>query len=232
MARHAKTKFVLVERALRGALREIATNRCQPRITPMPPRSRGLRHCCPAVSFQRSELHRVPHRSALHQADLRNLPQHAELEGASQLRSHVHEVCARRRTSKRDRLHRLSQTRRHCAAYCAARVKVSADFSHTPKQCFECHDDIHGGQFMTPGKRARIAPVATQLQNGAPLRSITIRPDYPLDGAHSMVRCAQCHTQQKEIDGRVVRMYRGTPKNCEGCHAANSPELNGKKSAP
>ena len=55
------------------------------------------------------------------------------------------------------------------------------------------------------------------------------KTDYPLDGAHSMVRCAQCHMQQKEIDGRVIRIYRGTPKNCEGCHASNSPELNGKK---
>ncbi|MGA7412361.1 MAG: cytochrome c3 family protein [Bryobacteraceae bacterium] len=109
-----------------------------------------------------------------------------------------------------------------------ARVKISADFSHTPKQCFECHDDIHGGQFMTPGKEQD----CSSCHSVTKWNSATFDHDktsYPLDGAHSKVGCAQCHMQQKEIDGRVVRMYGDARTRCEGCH---KPELNGKKSAP
>jgi hypothetical protein len=116
------------------------------------------------------------------------------------------------------------------ATSAGARAKTTADFSHTPKQCFECHEDIHGGQFMVPGSEKDCSSCHTisKWSAGAFDHSKT---DFPLDGAHSMVRCAQCHTQQKEIDGRVVRLYRGTAKNCEGCHSSNSPALNGKQSA-
>ena len=107
----------------------------------------------------------------------------------------------------------------------------TADFSHTPKRCFECHEDIHGGQFMAPGKEQDCSSChsVSKWNSGTFDHNKT---DYPLDGAHSKVGCAQCHTQQKEIDGRVVRMYSGAPRNCEGCHSSKSPELNGKKSAP
>ncbi len=113
----------------------------------------------------------------------------------------------------------------------SVRVKTSADFSHTPRQCFECHEDIHGGQFMAPG-REKDCSSCHSISKWSAGSFDHSKTDYPLDGAHSMVRCAQCHTQQKEIDGRTVRLYHGTPKDCEGCHSSSSPELNGKKRAP
>jgi hypothetical protein len=116
------------------------------------------------------------------------------------------------------------------ATSAAKNIKTTADFSHTPKQCFECHEDIHGGQFMEPGseKDCSSCHSISKWSSGTFDHNKT---SFPLDGAHSMVRCAQCHQKQKEIDGRVVNIYRGTPKNCEGCHSATSPELNGKKGA-
>ncbi len=112
----------------------------------------------------------------------------------------------------------------------ARSAKGTVDFSHTPKQCFECHEDIHGGQFMTPGSEKDCSSCHSISKWGAASFDHS-KTEYRLDGAHRLVRCAQCHAQQKEIDGRVVRIYRGAPKNCEGCHAANSPALNGKKNA-
>jgi hypothetical protein len=116
------------------------------------------------------------------------------------------------------------------AAATATAGKATADFSHTPKQCFECHEDIHGGQFMAPGKEKDCSSCHTISKWSAGSFDHN-KTDYPLDGAHSRVRCVQCHTQQKELDARVIRLYRGTPKKCDECHGANNLAPNGTKRA-
>jgi Cytochrome c7 and related cytochrome c len=104
---------------------------------------------------------------------------------------------------------------------------VSADFSRTPKQCFECHEDVHGGQFMAPGKEQDCS-TCHSVNNFSSGTFDHNKTTYPLEGAHSKVGCAQCHKQQAEIDGHTVRIYRGAPRNCEGCHSSKMPDLNGK----
>jgi hypothetical protein len=98
--------------------------------------------------------------------------------------------------------------------------KVAADFSHTPRQCFECHEDVHGGQFMSAGKEKDCSTchTITQWRSGSFDHSKTA---FPLDGAHQQVACAQCHTRQIEADGKTIRLYRGTPKGCSNCHGEN-----------
>ncbi len=93
----------------------------------------------------------------------------------------------------------------------------TADFSRTPKLCHECHEDIHGGQFMQPGEEKECASChAISTWGAASFDHDKTR--FPLDGAHEKVRCAQCHTQTMELNGRQARLYRGAPLECAGCH--------------
>jgi hypothetical protein len=100
-----------------------------------------------------------------------------------------------------------------------AKVRPTADFFRTPRQCFECHEDIHGGQFMSSGseKDCSSCHSITKWNAGSFDHSKT---SFPLDGAHDKVRCARCHRDQMEREGRQIRLYRGTPTQCSGCHAA------------
>jgi hypothetical protein len=96
-------------------------------------------------------------------------------------------------------------------------AKGAPDFSKTPKQCFECHEDVHGGQFMSGGRQedCKACHTISKWNSGAFDHNST---SYPLDGFHVRVRCAQCHNQQKEMDGKTIRIYRGAPTDCAKCH--------------
>ncbi|MBZ5636707.1 MAG: hypothetical protein LAO55_26575 [Acidobacteriia bacterium] len=100
-----------------------------------------------------------------------------------------------------------------------AKTKPTPDFFHTPTRCSECHEDVHGGQFQTTGadKECSTCHTISKWDAGAFDHNKT---SYPLDGAHAKVRCAQCHTQQLVVDGRQIRVYRGTPTQCTSCHGA------------
>ena len=99
--------------------------------------------------------------------------------------------------------------------------KRTVDFAATAKQCFECHEDIHGGQFMAPGKEQDCSACHSISKWGSAEFDHS-KTFYPLEGAHTQVRCAQCHTDTQEINGRVTRLYHGTPSTCTACHAANT----------
>ncbi len=102
--------------------------------------------------------------------------------------------------------------------------KPTVDFAVTPTQCYECHDDIHGGQFMTPGKEKDCSSCHSISKWGSAEFDHS-KTSYPLEGAHTQVRCAQCHTENKEINGRVTRVYSGTPTDCAACHSTAVPSL-------
>jgi transposase-like protein len=44
------------------------------------------------------------------------------------------------------------------------------------------------------------------------------RTGFSLAGAHQRVPCADCHKTRKEMNGRMVVLYRPTPKDCVSCH--------------
>ena len=50
---------------------------------------------------------------------------------------------------------------------------------------------------------------------------------FHLAGAHRNVRCAQCHLGTKETAGRMVVMYKPTPRACIACHG--TVETGGKQ---
>jgi hypothetical protein len=98
-------------------------------------------------------------------------------------------------------------------------AKAAPKLSATPGQCFECHaaKDIHAGEFRT----------------GMPLEDCSLCHDtarwngeafdhgkakFALDRVHRNVPCANCHKDQREVAGKTIRRYRGTPVECIKCH--------------
>jgi hypothetical protein len=93
-------------------------------------------------------------------------------------------------------------------------------FSETSSQCLRCHieKDPHGGQFNSPGGRQEDCSschVSAGWNAGGFNHE---RARFTLDVAHRKVTCAKCHKEQKNAEGKMIRMYRDTPTDCLKCH--------------
>jgi len=92
------------------------------------------------------------------------------------------------------------------------------DFRVAPKQCENCHEDIHGAQFARAGG---VTPCA-ECHNSARWRPSLFdhekRTTFPLQGAHRNVRCAACHKNTQLVQGKTVLFYKPTPRACAACH--------------
>jgi len=82
-----------------------------------------------------------------------------------------------------------------------------------------CHEDPHRGQFAA---RAR-GGACTTCHSEAAWSSLRFDhqrdADWPLDGAHRTVRCAECHKPQ---GSPPFVQYRPLPHRCEDCHATGT----------
>jgi predicted CXXCH cytochrome family protein len=90
-------------------------------------------------------------------------------------------------------------------------------FLGAPEKCAGCHEDIHAGQFQ----RGNIVADCSTCHGSAHWAATVFdhsRTAFSLLGAHERTPCRLCHTQTREINGRVVVTYRGTPKECVDCH--------------
>jgi LSD1 subclass zinc finger protein len=109
---------------------------------------------------------------------------------------------------------------------------LNVDFHAAAKQCEQCHNDPHGGQFANA---AKVTPCAgchiTQKWKPSTFDHNT-RTTFPLEGAHRNVRCSRCHTLTKMVEERSVLYYKPTPKACAACHGANIPNANPKPIQP
>ncbi|MEO5923701.1 MAG: hypothetical protein ABIR70_07750 [Bryobacteraceae bacterium] len=104
------------------------------------------------------------------------------------------------------------------AASINAKTAASPNFAKTPTLCHECHEDIHGGQFMSAGQDKECTACHT-ITNWSSRTFDHSKTKFALDGAHEKVRCAQCHTQTLKIDARETRLYRDAPLECKACHS-------------
>lgn len=93
-------------------------------------------------------------------------------------------------------------------------------FSKMPSECAACHreKDAHGGQFSSPAERARDCSSCHVPAgwDGAAFQHDSAR--FALDVAHRNVECVKCHKEQRNVNGKMVRVYRGTPIECLSCH--------------
>jgi hypothetical protein len=97
--------------------------------------------------------------------------------------------------------------------------KVTPGFSNTPRECSGCHGitNIHGNQFMREAPREDCSTCHTTTRwNGGDFNHD--RAAFTLDIAHRNVTCVKCHKEQSAADGKMFRLYRGTPRDCIQCH--------------
>ena len=99
---------------------------------------------------------------------------------------------------------------------------IDVDFKAVPKQCEDCHEDVHGRQFFK-AEVTHCADCHSSMKWKPSLFDHDRRTDFPLRGAHQNVRCADCHKLTKLVADKTVLFYKPTPKNCEDCHGPAIP---------
>jgi hypothetical protein len=93
---------------------------------------------------------------------------------------------------------------------------MNVDFHAAPQACESCHDDPHGKQFA----REAVTRCAECHNTGRWKPSLFDHAgtQFPLEGAHKGVRCARCHSNPRNFEGRPVLFYKPTPRECAACH--------------
>jgi hypothetical protein len=114
---------------------------------------------------------------------------------------------------------------RHAAVDCLACHKPVAEnavrtiaFHAAPTDCAGCHEDVHAGQFQAEGNEGVCGRCHTTLSWRPTEFDHSRHSSFKLDGAHERVPCQACHNQRREINGRTVVLYKGTPRECKQCH--------------
>jgi len=105
---------------------------------------------------------------------------------------------------------------------------ASVDFQAAPKQCEDCHEDIHGAQFAKAGGVTRCSECHNSTRWKPSLFDHDRQAAFPLREAHRNGRCADCHKLNRVINGRSVLFYAPTPKECTDCHGADISNPHGK----
>jgi hypothetical protein len=92
-------------------------------------------------------------------------------------------------------------------------------FSDTPMRCFDCHGatDPHDGQFSTAPREEDCSSCHVWHRwKGENFNHD--KTQFVLNRVHYNVECAKCHKDQRLVNGKMIRMYRGTPTECIKCH--------------
>jgi hypothetical protein len=112
----------------------------------------------------------------------------------------------------------------HGAVTCLAchMVRDAAEQSRSipfkaPDKCNACHEDIHGGQFQHSGTVDCTSCHTTSRWAAADFDHEK-RTNFSLEGAHQNVPCRLCHTERREVNGRIVVVYKDAPSKCSDCH--------------
>jgi hypothetical protein len=98
----------------------------------------------------------------------------------------------------------------------------NVDFRAAPKQCEDCHEDIHAAQFVGSNHITHCANCHTPTR-WRPSLFDHEKTKFSLKGAHIKVSCAMCHKSFKDIEGKKVLFYKPTPTACAACHGAETP---------
>ena len=119
----------------------------------------------------------------------------------------------------------------HAAVACADCHKLAAGgrtdkvlpFHFEDRTCTSCHKDPHEGEFngRMARKRADGTPFGCEachtVKSWADINGFDhAKTKFPLLGAHRTVQCGQCHKATAQHD---ESRFKGTPQQCEACHA-------------
>jgi hypothetical protein len=105
---------------------------------------------------------------------------------------------------------------------------TNVDFKVAPTKCEDCHEDVHGKQFVK-----KDATPCADCHNSTKWKPSTFDHDksttFPLEGEHRNVRCEDCHKLTRLVEGKTVLFYKPTPKECAACHGATVKPLSSEK---
>jgi hypothetical protein len=99
----------------------------------------------------------------------------------------------------------------------------NVEFKQAPKQCADCHAEVHGGQFADLKNLTNCENCHNTMKWRPSTFDHEKRTDFPLKGAHQNVRCFLCHVTVRQVEAKSVVFYKPTPKRCADCHGANVP---------
>lgn len=111
----------------------------------------------------------------------------------------------------------------HTAAAGAGKASI---FSGAPKNCEGCHQDPHGGQFVSASGQTTCASCHATVRWAPSSFDHNRDAVFPLEGAHQNVACADCHQLRREVDGEPVLIYKPTPTACADCHSDQQVQPN------
>jgi hypothetical protein len=111
-----------------------------------------------------------------------------------------------------------SVTCAECHMATAGAGKGSA-FGNAPKNCEGCHQDAHGGQFVSAGGQTTCASCHATVRWAPSSFDHNRDAAFSLEGAHQNVLCASCHQLRREVDSQSVLFYKPTPTACADCHS-------------
>jgi hypothetical protein len=97
-------------------------------------------------------------------------------------------------------------------------------FGSAPQACSGCHEDVHAGQFDRNNTAADCGQCHTPVEWKQTTFDHEKYSSFSLTGAHERVACSQCHLEAKDVNGRQVTTYRGTPRECAACHSGELPK--------
>ena len=122
--------------------------------------------------------------------------------------------------------HRELERARPASTLVAAGSGSRLLFAIEARECRDCHDDPHGGQFAgRPGRDTCSACHGLDSFRPASRLDHDRNTDFPLEGAHAGTACAACHRATELADGSVITRYRPLSGRCEDCHGPTSPLL-------
>jgi hypothetical protein len=93
-------------------------------------------------------------------------------------------------------------------------------FQAAGQDCAGCHEDIHAGQFSGRSKGADCARCHGVLAWKPTRLDHNRDSSFPLTGAHSGVACALCHKATRQVNNKLVVVYKGAVRECKDCHGS------------
>jgi len=98
------------------------------------------------------------------------------------------------------------------------RTLKNVNYKQAPTKCEECHENIHGPQFVRKGSGVTLCADCHTDVKWRPANFDHEKTIFSLKGAHENVRCKLCHATFQDVNGKSVLFYKPTPTACSACH--------------
>lgn len=105
---------------------------------------------------------------------------------------------------------------RDCHYKIESNNKRKFKFVSLKNECIECHKDIHFGQFEVNGKSDCLK--CHSFENWKPEKFNHNKTRFSLEGAHSKLKCSQCHPSESK-NGNTFIKYKLDDFKCASCHS-------------